>query len=90
MHSVYHIDCQVIIMKSLENWLPLTCDHTMEVAEHRVKCRAQRGADHLLSVGCEGGAGDGGGSVACECDAVGTGCNIGGLFEGQKMGGDGE
>jgi len=25
------------------------------------------GGPHLLSVGYEGGAGDGGGSVACEC-----------------------
>jgi len=25
------------------------------------------GGHHLLSIGCEGGAGDGGGSVACEC-----------------------
>ena len=29
------------------------------------------GGHHLLSVGCEGGSGDGDGSVACECDAIG-------------------
>ena len=41
-----------------------------------------------LSVGCEGGAGDGRGSVGCECDVIGTGCNTGGLFGGQKVSGE--
>jgi hypothetical protein len=62
MHSVY-IDCQATITKSLESWsVPLMCD-LMEVAESN----ANVGGHHLLSIGCEGGAGDGSGSVACEC-----------------------
>jgi hypothetical protein len=46
------------VPRKLAATFPLTCDH----GGGRVAI-----THYLLSVGCEGGAGDGGGSVACEC-----------------------
>ena len=44
------IDCQIIITKSLENWLqvPLTCDLTMEVEESNANVGSFLSCDGVL------------------------------------------